>query len=99
MDAAIPTILLHLFQGTEVDKSDIRTVYSLFQDVERSVAFLHQYQKQFLYDERGDEGAMEVEPAAAAAAGSSSAAAAAGAAASASGKPEAAMEEDDDADL
>ncbi len=77
-------------------------MYSLFQDVERSVAFLHQYQKQFLYDERGDEGAMEVEPAgsaAAAAAGSSSAAAAAGAAASASGKPEAAMEEDDDADL
>lgn len=44
-------------KGTEVDKADIRKVYALFQDLGRSVQFLHEYQAQFLFDET--EGAPE----------------------------------------
>lgn len=82
-----------------MDKSDIRTVYSLFQDVERSVAFLQQYQKQFLYDERAVEESDAAAAAAAAAAASAAAAnpgAATAAAPAAQAGPEGQMDEDDD---
>lgn len=77
-----------------MEKGDIRSVYSLFQDVERSVAFLQKYQQQFLYDERGAEEMAELHAATAAAA-------AGGAAAADAAAPEgaAAMEDDEDDDL
>ena len=75
-----------------MEKADIRSVYSLFQDVERSVAFLQKYQTQFLYDERGME---ELEEAAAAAAAAASSTAAATSAADAP----TAMDDDEDDDL
>lgn len=42
-------------KGTEVEKADVRKVYSLFQDQGRSVQFLRDYQSEFMFDERGDE--------------------------------------------
>lgn len=77
-----------------MEKADIRSVYSLFQDVERSVAFLQKYQQQFLYDERG----MEEAEAAAVAAAAGAAALGAGAAAAADA-PNTAMDDDEDDDL
>ncbi|EGD80555.1 reptin [Salpingoeca rosetta] len=38
-------------KGLEVEKGDLRRVYTLFQDLERSVHFLREYQAQFLFDE------------------------------------------------
>jgi len=38
-------------KGAEVDKSDVRKVYGLFQDLGRSVQFLKDYQSEFLFDE------------------------------------------------
>jgi RuvB-like protein 2 len=76
-----------------VEKADIRSVYSLFQDVERSVAFLQKYQQQFLYDERGME---EAEAAAVAAAAGAALGSGAAAAADA---PTTAMDDDEDDDL
>jgi RuvB-like protein 2 len=46
------------FQGTEVEKEDVRRVYGLFQDQGRSTQFLKDYQSEFMFDEgdeRGDE--------------------------------------------
>lgn len=45
-------------KGTEVEKSDVRKVYGLFQDQGRSVQFLRDYQSEFMFDEReeGDDG-------------------------------------------
>ena len=76
-----------------MEKADIRSVYSLFQDVERSVAFLQKYQQQFLYDERGME---EAEAAAVAAAAGAALGSGAAAAADA---PTTAMDDDEDDDL
>ena len=41
-------------KGAEVEKSDVRRVYSLFQDQGRSTQFLKDYQAEFLFDEMGD---------------------------------------------
>ncbi|EDQ89954.1 uncharacterized protein MONBRDRAFT_18875 [Monosiga brevicollis MX1] len=81
-------------KGTEVEKSDLRQVYSLFQDLERSVAFLKEYQQQFLFDE-GDGSAL----AAASAAATSGAANAATSNASATTSSGPTAMEDDDDDL
>eukprot|EP00045_Choanoeca_perplexa_P006016 m.50411 g.50411 ORF g.50411 m.50411 type:complete len:480 (+) comp13418_c0_seq1:56-1495(+) len=44
-------------KGVEVEKADLSRVYGLFQDLERSVAFLKEYQKQFLFDEGNEPSA------------------------------------------
>jgi RuvB-like protein 2 len=51
-------------KGTEVEPSDIKKVYKLFQDVGRSTQFLKEYQQEFMFDEGEDEeeeGAMETD--------------------------------------
>ena len=42
-------------KGAEVDVQDIKKVYSLFVDVKRSAQFLMEYQKQFMFNELGDD--------------------------------------------
>jgi len=42
-------------KGAEVDVQDIKKVYSLFVDVKRSAQFLMEYQKQFMFNEVGDD--------------------------------------------
>ncbi|KAF1331511.1 Ruvb-like 2, partial [Globisporangium splendens] len=42
-------------KGTEVDVPDIKRVYGLFVDVKRSTQFLMEYQKEFMFNEIGDE--------------------------------------------
>jgi len=44
-------------KGAEVEKSDVRRVYSLFQDQGRSTQFLKDYQAEFLFDEMDAEDA------------------------------------------
>jgi RuvB-like protein 2 len=46
-------------KGTEVEKADVRKVYGLFQDQGRSVQFLRDYQSEFMFDERGEDGEGE----------------------------------------
>merc|ERR1719389_933683 len=38
-------------KGTEVEKADVKKVYSLFQDQGRSTQFLRDYQSEFMFDE------------------------------------------------
>eukprot|EP00051_Salpingoeca_urceolata_P026917 m.479272 g.479272 ORF g.479272 m.479272 type:complete len:472 (+) comp21389_c0_seq1:187-1602(+) len=42
-------------KGAEVEKADIKRVYSLFQDLGRSTQFLKEYQSEFLFDEGGPD--------------------------------------------
>eukprot|EP00911_Craspedida_sp_UC1_P002752 UC1_evm4s2017 len=48
-------------KGAEVDKSDVRKVYGLFQDVDRSVQFLKDHHAEFMFDEAEEEEEVEVE--------------------------------------
>jgi RuvB-like protein 2 len=45
-------------KGPQVDKSDIKKVYELFQDQGRSVQFLRDYQSEFMFNEDEEAGAM-----------------------------------------
>jgi RuvB-like protein 2 len=42
-------------RGTEVEISDIKKVYSLFIDLKRSTNFLLEYQKEYMFNEIGDD--------------------------------------------
>merc|ERR1719240_1438876 len=42
-------------KGTEVEKADVKKVYSLFQDQGRSTQFLRDYQAEFMFDEGDGE--------------------------------------------
>ena len=42
-------------KATEVEMEDISTAYSLFIDVERSKAFLRDYEKDFMFSELDDD--------------------------------------------
>lgn len=42
------------FQGKEVDVQDIKRVYSLFVDLQRSTQFLKEYNETFMFSEKED---------------------------------------------
>jgi len=43
-------------KSAEVDVQDIRKVYSLFVDIKRSVQFLKDFEKEFMFHEADEEG-------------------------------------------
>lgn len=47
-------ILTCFSQGKKVSIEDIKKVYSLFVDVKRSVEFLKEYEKEFMFNETSD---------------------------------------------
>jgi RuvB-like protein 2 len=47
-------------RGTEVEIGDIKKVYSLFIDLKRSTNFLLEYQKEYMFNEIGDDADDEV---------------------------------------
>lgn len=52
---SLSSLILTCFsQGKKVSIEDIKKVYSLFVDVKRSVEFLKEYEKEFMFNETSD---------------------------------------------